>query len=181
MNLPQLVGMSCAVCGQRIGSTIDGRFCGGCGNPVHDRCSSDAALPASNDDLLSADDVAECPRCGAGTSRPVAVEVRRITLQQRVVAEIAPLQRTAELSLWWRFYGRLATLLGVVVTITGIGVFYAAPDPAIPDAATKNRSFAYLAFCFGTVFILSGFLFGWFERRANRMHQAVGEDEEPPG
>jgi hypothetical protein len=35
----QLVGQNCVLCGEQIPSILDGRFCRGCGSPVHDRCA----------------------------------------------------------------------------------------------------------------------------------------------
>lgn len=48
----QLVGKPCVRCGDRITSDIDGRYCSGCGWPVHNSC----AAPAEGG----------CPQCGAG-------------------------------------------------------------------------------------------------------------------
>ncbi len=35
----QIVGCRCVLCGGQIGSTQEGRFCGGCGNPIHGACA----------------------------------------------------------------------------------------------------------------------------------------------
>ena len=51
----QLVGQACARCGERISCDRDGRFCRGCGAPVHDQC----ARPSEG---------AGCPACGAATA-----------------------------------------------------------------------------------------------------------------
>jgi hypothetical protein len=37
-RLGQLVGLNCVLCGERIPSTLDGRFCEGCQSPVHNDC-----------------------------------------------------------------------------------------------------------------------------------------------
>jgi hypothetical protein len=65
--MPQLVGLECVVCGQRIGSIIDGKFCDGCGNPIHAACriTSPAAESAS------------CPQCGCNPATQIAREVRQ--------------------------------------------------------------------------------------------------------
>lgn len=52
----QLVDLSCALCGGRIGSVIDGRFCESCGCPVHMKCDSPA--PATEQGP-------SCPACSA--------------------------------------------------------------------------------------------------------------------
>jgi hypothetical protein len=52
----QLVGLTCVICGKKIGSVTLGRFCPECGCPVHNNCmiggQGDLAEPA-------------CSRCGA--------------------------------------------------------------------------------------------------------------------
>ena len=51
----QLVGETCVVCGQRIGSIVDADFCKGCGNPLHHECLSSQSIEGTDG----------CPRCGA--------------------------------------------------------------------------------------------------------------------
>jgi hypothetical protein len=66
----QLVGLSCVVCAERIGSVIDGQFCSACGCPVHATCAKpnpDAAREA------------KCPNCGASAER--AEQERRLHAQ----------------------------------------------------------------------------------------------------
>lgn len=62
--MPQLAGSSCVRCCGRIQSALDGAFCPGCEQPVHEACRS-----ASGED-------ATCPICGAPIDpdvfRPIA-------------------------------------------------------------------------------------------------------------
>ena len=53
----QLVNTACVVCGERIKSVIDARFCDGCRCPVHDGC-----VKPSGDD-------GSCATCGAAATR----------------------------------------------------------------------------------------------------------------
>jgi hypothetical protein len=67
MSLPQLTGMKCVTCQKSIGSIIDGAFCAGCGNPVHQKCVG-----------VSQQALAErCPQCGGDPNNSLAKEVRR--------------------------------------------------------------------------------------------------------
>ena len=54
LSVPQLVGLPCAICDERIGNMLESAFCATCGNPVHDRCRvpANTASPAT------------CPTCG---------------------------------------------------------------------------------------------------------------------
>jgi hypothetical protein len=57
--MKQLVGLPCTLCQQRIDSIIEGRFCEGCGRPVHDACIRPAAAAPGG-----------CPSCGAAPHPP---------------------------------------------------------------------------------------------------------------
>jgi hypothetical protein len=85
--LPQLVGMSCSVCSQRIGMEIDGRFCEGCGNPLHNTCGPPRQA-VSNDELLSAHEQPKCPRCGCDPKTLIARQVREVWLGHRAWKEM---------------------------------------------------------------------------------------------
>ena len=52
----QLVGQLCVICGKKIGSIVDGRFCSECGCPIHGKCAQPGA---------TADETVRCPVCGA--------------------------------------------------------------------------------------------------------------------
>ncbi len=56
----QLVGLSCVLCHDRIGSIIDGRFCEACACPIHMTC----AKPVGD-----ADGESLCATCGAACSQ----------------------------------------------------------------------------------------------------------------
>jgi hypothetical protein len=75
----QLVGLLCVLCGKPVGSIVEGRFCPGCGCPVHDQC----ILPAEG----RAPEYAGCRHCGAQSD---AVEreqdLHRQEARNRVVA-----------------------------------------------------------------------------------------------
>src|SRR5262249_59898956 len=76
----QLVGQSCGLCGNRIPSDLDGRFCAGCGAAIHTRCVPD---PIPNDP-------ASCPQCGVRRPLPaVDPEVARATdAQQKLLLRV---------------------------------------------------------------------------------------------
>jgi hypothetical protein len=179
----QLVGQNCAVCGNRIGSVVDGRFCEGCGNPVHDNCSKPAPEPVSNDELLSVADQQFCPRCGAIPQTVVAVEVRNERLAHRAAAEIAPLADAARPYRTWRAVSRLFGLFGVVIILHGILNLKLPPDPASPATPAEMRAIGRLAIIGGTVLVTVGLVFGWLKWNAGQRFRRVlaGEEEEPPG
>src|SRR5262249_51663065 len=66
VDLPQIVGLPCVVCGKEINSIVGSRFCDACGNPVHSAC------------LAKLNEVKEqnCPSCGGDPQSSVAKEVR---------------------------------------------------------------------------------------------------------
>jgi hypothetical protein len=51
----QIVGSSCVLCRERIGSILDGQFCASCGCPVHTKCVQPAA---------PIDGATRCAACG---------------------------------------------------------------------------------------------------------------------
>jgi hypothetical protein len=64
----QLVGVTCVRREQRIGSIVEGRFCGECGCPVHNACVPPLPVRAA---------VGTCSACGAPT-KYVEQEARQI-------------------------------------------------------------------------------------------------------
>src|SRR6516165_9422610 len=64
--MQQLVGLSCAVCGDRIDSTLEAEFCPACFGPVHLRCKR--AGPSSE---------TACAACGGNLAHPVGLAVRQ--------------------------------------------------------------------------------------------------------
>jgi hypothetical protein len=179
--LPQLVGMSCAACQQRIGSEIDGRFCEGCGNPVHDLCAPQAAS-GSNDELLTAHENAKCSRCGCAPMNPIAVEVRYATLARRFEKEVAPVRGPAEMYNWWKLMSGVCALGGVIAILLGGLMFVKEPDPARPNSDQDDRNFGYLSIFFGVFLLAFGAFCGWLQSMAaRRFQQARDENEKPPG
>lgn len=67
MSLPQLIGLDCVTCRNRIGSVADATFCEECGNPVHMRCLERDGVPSD----------VKCPICGGDPDSRIAKEVRR--------------------------------------------------------------------------------------------------------
>src|SRR5262245_44369460 len=60
--MQQLVGRACVVCGQRIGSVVEGRFCPTCGNAVHNGCVEPGSAAPD-----------KCPDCGGDRTNPAAM------------------------------------------------------------------------------------------------------------
>jgi hypothetical protein len=71
--MEQLVGCTCVVCGQRISSILEGRFCSACGNALHHDCGKPVDAPA---------DPGRCPDCGGQRSNPAAQRVQFERAQQ---------------------------------------------------------------------------------------------------
>jgi hypothetical protein len=95
----QVVGTSCALCGQRIGSIIEGGFCPDCGAPVHNHC---AASPARREGPEA------CPSCGADRSALLADEEARQEEALREEPRVRPI------------IGFYTILLGLFFVVTGI-------------------------------------------------------------
>lgn len=173
--LPQLVGMSCAVCSQRVGSEVDGRFCEVCGNPIHNGCSKCPPAPASNDDILSVAEASECPRCGADPHLPIAVHIRRATIHDRVATEVAPFRRAVESDNWWKLLSGLGLILGAMLLVVGTVALASNPQG-------ENRTFAILGIGFGLTSFVAGVLFVGIRARAARHHRETenANDDEPP-
>jgi hypothetical protein len=73
--MQQLVGQSCVLCGRRITSELDARFCPVCKKPIHDGCISG--------ELSSSSDV--CPRCGSPRVQPTLSTLSTIPTQSESV------------------------------------------------------------------------------------------------
>jgi uncharacterized protein (TIGR03382 family) len=63
--MPQLVGSACSICGQRIGSVLDGAFCPVCKLPYHHQCRIQNKVSA---------DSTTCRSCGATYQGQAAVQ-----------------------------------------------------------------------------------------------------------
>jgi hypothetical protein len=58
----QIVGEICLVCGQRVGSVLEGHFCSGCGYAVHSKCVLKQAASSGSACLICGGD----PAVGSG-------------------------------------------------------------------------------------------------------------------
>ena len=58
--MPQLVGTRRVLCGKRVDSILEGKFCGGCRSPVHHHCMKPGGQPAGGEG---------CPVCAGKFSR----------------------------------------------------------------------------------------------------------------
>jgi len=56
--MPQLVGLECAICNERVASMLDGEFCATCGNPVHKRCATPRVAKSGACAVCGADAIA---------------------------------------------------------------------------------------------------------------------------
>jgi hypothetical protein len=180
--------MSCGVCSQRIGSEIDGRFCEGCGNPVHNSCGP-PAQPVSNDELLSVHQTPKCPRCGSDPNTPVAVQVRSVWLGYRAWKEVedqAPLLETRAKLQRHLFGSRVCLVVSVfflclAVIFVALGGFRESPEGAITCVGAPGAFVVFYYVCF------------WSYRQTkraveNKLDQVLEEKEcariergEPPG
>lgn len=176
--LPQLVGMPCAVCNERIPSSVDGRFCEVCGNPVHHGCTKSPPGLASNDEVLSVAEERACPRCGCDPSTPVAVQVRGVVLGRRVEAEIAP--RVAVMQQNEHRKKLVNGALFAAVLLLGWGVVFLI-DP--PDDKPGYRLLGFLLVGFGSVFGVLAIVGARSQTAALDRFRGSdrSEKEEPPG
>src|SRR5262249_39998084 len=83
VRMEQLVGYACVVCGQRIDSIVEGRFCEVCGSPVHTGCvKPDGPAPGA------------CAGCGGGRNGPAAQQVQsERSRRRRTAAATYPVSR----------------------------------------------------------------------------------------
>jgi len=81
--MEQLVGYACVVCGQRIDSIVEGRFCEVCGSPVHNGCvKPDGTAPGA------------CAGCGGERNGPAAQQVQsERSRRRRTAAATYPVSR----------------------------------------------------------------------------------------
>jgi hypothetical protein len=75
--MAQLVGETCAVCNDRIGCALDGKFCSACGNPVHKECAKN-----------SPESAVRCATCSGDLSHPTATQIRKEKEQAARIAEL---------------------------------------------------------------------------------------------
>jgi hypothetical protein len=94
-RMRQIVGLSCAICRQAIGSILEGEFCPACGGPVHQACRRPQATAEGT-----------CQTCGGDLAHFVVVEARREKEREAARARLAPQEPR------WRFGFPLLMLLG---------------------------------------------------------------------
>lgn len=116
--MPQLVGLPCSICGERIGSVLDAAFCSACEYPVHNRCK----LPTTSARPTV------CTGCGCDLSLAARREQEREVERQRRIATLPPppsqMAEVKQLSAVWnvaRFLigGFFVAMFGVFLLIEG--------------------------------------------------------------
>lgn len=95
--MPQLVGMPCVVCNQRIVAARDAEFCSSCGNPVHQRCREAYRSPA---------DSTRCRRCGGDAAEAPVAEVPTRFHPVPLLLALAALAAVAIIFFAWPSGGR---------------------------------------------------------------------------
>jgi hypothetical protein len=175
--LPQLVGMSCAACSQRVGSVIDGRFCEVCGNPVHNGCAP-PPRSVSNDDLLSVREQPKCARCGCDPKTPVALAVHDVWLAQRAWSEVedqAPLLAASARYGHQRFVTRIVLAVWLLVLCVAVG--FVAVTGIWEDPRGALACVAFPSICV-VVYLLYFWAVGWDKRIVdNKLDRALEEKE----
>jgi hypothetical protein len=132
----QLVGESCVLCRQRIGSIVEGQFCPSCGCPVHRKCMRPGPEPDAGP---------ACDSCGAGPE-DIRREEHLHAQETRGQAELVKQQR------WGKVIAvcALLSLYGAVRL-----VIYLVNTPAPEFAGVVN---AAVPLILGMVGVLSGFV-----------------------
>jgi hypothetical protein len=84
--MQQLVGQSCKLCGGRIGSILEGRYCRDCRSPVHNACAQGSPKQPGE---------GRCPACGSDA--PPAPETPQEARERRMwdVVPAAEIRRQA--------------------------------------------------------------------------------------
>src|SRR5262249_48732484 len=138
--MPQLVGTSCVLCGGRIDSILEGKFCSGCRYPVHHHCIRPGRQGAGEEG---------CSVCG-GKLSPAVVP----TWEQKPAAE-APL-----IPVWvskgFKFYKVIKFFfIGPFAIVLGIDLIF---DPTFqyPNKSFKDLIPGLVAIFVGVVVIAFG-------------------------
>jgi hypothetical protein len=154
--MSQLVGSRCALCGQVIGSVLEGKFCPDCDSPYHDKCRAGLgeAIPGAR---LSADDSTRCPTCGGDIS---ALQAARAERERQAAAAMArgPATRVltaifclevialAELAAaGWIYFSAPASGREVVVYVDGILLGVVALIQVVVFGLSRGHSWARAA------------------------------------
>ena len=116
--MSQVVGLPCSVCGNRIGSILNGCFCDACHNPIHESCRTPPAHLSFS----------ACTACGTDLSTASRQAEGREAERQRQLATLPPppsqMAEVDQLRFLWNV-GRLivggaaATAVGVVLLFEG--------------------------------------------------------------
>ena len=169
--LPQLVGLSCAVCSQRVGSEIDGHFCEGCGNPIHNACARRATPPVPTGRPPDAPDQPRCARCGCTSFTPVAERVRFVREFERQLPTLRPYLLLRKQRITSLVMGGLAWMYVVCMYVSEWDDEWNLPRPML-----WLYGFAgVVSFLFATLTYL------WELRAKARWESAQASDSEPPG
>jgi hypothetical protein len=178
--LPQLVGMSCAICAERIGSEIDGRFCDACGNPIHDQCSKTPPGPATNEDVVSAGEASECPRCGSNPATTVSRVVREHRLLPPPTPEPTPLGKAAEQVESRKSASGICGTVGMGLLAVAVMLHLSDPGARPEDDTSVVEAILVVL---GVLLTVGSLLLYRSMQFAEREYRRIGweEDEEPPG
>jgi hypothetical protein len=84
--MPQLVGLECALCNERIASMLEGEFCANCGNPVHKRCATPRVAKSGACEVCGADATAGAAH--RQRSQEEAIDHERKARRYRTVAAL---------------------------------------------------------------------------------------------
>lgn len=153
--MAQLVGCNCVLCGERIASELDGRFCNQCGQPVHTRCIRSPSPFAEYGCAECGIDSGEvkqppqseagpfpvgtaCPKCAAGEYRVVKPEAF-VAFRWDRVCKACGTRYTPPTPMW---AGGAFILLGLVLAVIGgVSVVFRLRDPnpiGIPAMACEG-------------------------------------------
>ena len=103
--MPQIVGLPCAICSDRISAAFESAFCEKCGNAVHNRCRAPGTPTTQT-----------CSVCGTdlATSARLAEERERQRLEEEAKRPPPP---PLEIERYYHYYQIARWLLGAVVAI----------------------------------------------------------------
>lgn len=155
--MAQLVGRKCTICRERIPSELESRFCGICGNPVHNECSKSALLELRGK---------ACTECG--TKEEIAEKVKAEEHKKHRAAINAmppppPLELQTALATASAAYQTGRVALGGLVAIS-LGIILL----VVPDFRSDLRTIGVGEVVAGTGAILVGvvlFVLAYFSSR----------------
>ncbi|MBX9625150.1 MAG: hypothetical protein K2X82_15190 [Gemmataceae bacterium] len=118
--MPQLVGMSCVVCGKRVSSELDARFCRSCGYPVHDACAVPPPEPGP---------ARRCRTCGA-SSLVADRLVRERDEQEDAWRRAAPPPPPHDIDRYLAVYRAGTFFLGAFIGVVASIILFSQGEPA---------------------------------------------------